>query len=182
MLVPRVRLYRRGMAIPGQYKQAVIPHVMIDGAAEGIAFCIAAFDASEHLRLDGDDGRIRHPEIGSHGSTLMLSDPGAPFAPPGADGASVALHVYVPDVSALNAQAVAAGDGLLSAPAGMVYGARQAMLRDPFGDVWIFLTPIGGASDGQGGDGPGQRLQRVCVLPPELQNRVFSGATPRIRS
>jgi PhnB protein len=148
MLVPRVRLYRLGMTIPEQYKQAVIPHIMIDGAAEAITFCTAAFDASEHLRLDGDDGRILHAEIGIHGSTLMLSDPSAPFAPPGADGASVALHVYVPDVNALTAQAVAAGANLLSAPADMFYGARQAMLRDPFGHVWIFLTPIDGASDG----------------------------------
>ena len=51
-------------------------------------------------------------------------------------------------MNALTTEAVAAGDGLLSAPAGMFYGARQAMLRDPFGHVWIFLTPIGGASDG----------------------------------
>ena len=95
------------MTIPEQYKQAVIPHIMIDGAAEAITFYTAAFDASEHLRLDGDDGRILHAEIGIHGSTLMLSDPSAPFAPPGADGANVALHVYVPDVNALTAQAVA---------------------------------------------------------------------------
>ena len=65
-----------------------------------------------------------------------------------ADGASVALHVYVPDVNALTAQAVAAGANLLSAPADMFYGARQATIRAPFGHVWIFLTPIGGASDG----------------------------------
>jgi PhnB protein len=108
MLVPRVRLYRRGMTIPEQYKQAVIPRIMIDGAAEAITFYTAAFDASEHLRLDGDGGRILHAEIGIHGSTLMLSDPSAPFGPPGADGASVALHVHVPDVNALTAQAVAA--------------------------------------------------------------------------
>jgi PhnB protein len=91
MLVPRVRLYRRGMTIPEQYKQAVIPHIMIDGAAEAITFYTAAFDASEHLRLDGDDGRILHAEIGIHGSTLMLSDPTTPFGAPGADGTSVAL-------------------------------------------------------------------------------------------
>jgi PhnB protein len=148
MLVHECAYTVGGMTIPEQYKQAVIPHIMIDGAAEAITFYTAAFDASEHLRLDGDDGRILHAEIGIHGSTVMLSDPSAPFAPPGADGASVALHVYVPDVNALTAQAVAAGASLLSAPADMFYGARQAMLRDPFGHVWIFLTPIGGASDG----------------------------------
>jgi PhnB protein len=147
MSAPRARRYCRGVKIPEQYQQAVIPHIMVDGAAEAIKFYTAAFDASEYLRLDGDDGRIMHAEIGIHGSALMLSDPSAPFAPPGGDGASVALHVYVPDVDALTAQAVAAGADLLSPPADMFYGARQAMLRDPFGHVWIFLTPIGGTGD-----------------------------------
>nr|WP_309237269.1 VOC family protein [Actinomadura sp. BRA 177] len=76
------------------------------------------------------------------GSTLMLGDADAPFAPPGAAPTSVLLHVYVPDVDALTAQAVSAGAELLSPPADMPYGARQSMLRDPFGHKWIFLTPI----------------------------------------
>jgi PhnB protein len=147
MPAPQARNYRRSMTIPEQYKQAVIPHIMVDGAAEAIKFYSAAFDASEYLRLDGDDGRIMHAEIGIHGSALMLSDPAAPFASPTDDGATVALHVYVPDVDSLTIQAVAAGADLLSAPADMFYRARQAMLRDPFGHVWIFLTPIGGADD-----------------------------------
>jgi len=72
----------------------------------------------------------------------MLGDADAPFSPPSAIGASVALHVYVPDVDALTAQAVAAGAELLTPPTDMSYGARQSMLRDPFGHIWIFLTPI----------------------------------------
>ncbi|MFI9363405.1 VOC family protein [Kitasatospora sp. NPDC053057] len=130
------------MEIPEQYKYAVIPHVMIDGAAEAIKFYAAAFGASELVRLDGDDGRIMHAEISVHGSTLMLGDADAPFSPPGAGGPSVALHVYVPDVDGLTTQAVAAGAELLSPPTDMFYGARQSMLRDPFGHIWIFLTPI----------------------------------------
>jgi PhnB protein len=54
----------------------------------------------------------------------------------------VALHVCVPDVDALTARAVAAGGELLSPATDMTYGARQSMLRDPFGHVWIFLTPV----------------------------------------
>jgi len=88
-------------------------------------------------RLEGDDGRIIHAEISIHGSALMLGDADAPFSPPSAIGASVALHVYVPDVDALTAQAVAAGAELLTPPTDMSYGARQSMLRDPFGHIWI---------------------------------------------
>jgi PhnB protein len=103
--------------IPEQYQHAVIPHIMVDGAAEAIRFYAAAFGASQYFRLDGDAGRIVHAEIGIHGHTLMLGDADAPFAPPGAAGASVALHVYVPDVDGLTARAVSAGAELLSPPA-----------------------------------------------------------------
>ncbi|WP_067185538.1 VOC family protein [Microtetraspora niveoalba] len=130
------------MEIPEHYKYAVIPHIMVDGAAEAIKFYVKAFGASELFRLDGDEGRIVHAEISVQGSTLMLGDAEAPFSRPGEGGVSVVLHVYVPDVDALTAQAVAAGAELLSSPADMPYGARQSMLRDPFGHVWIFLTPI----------------------------------------
>ncbi|MFJ9776391.1 VOC family protein [Kitasatospora sp. NPDC101157] len=130
------------MEIPERYKYAVIPHVMVDGAAEAIAFYVAAFGAQELMRLDGEDGRIVHAEISVHGSTLMLGDAGAPFAAPGAGGPCVALHVYVPDVDALTGRAVTAGAELLAPPADMFYGARQSTLRDPFGHVWILLTPL----------------------------------------
>jgi PhnB protein len=130
--------------MPEHYQRAVIPHIMVDGAAGAIRFYTAAFGAAEYFRLDGDAGRIVHAEIGIHGHTLMLGDADAPFAPPGTAGASVALHVYVPDVDGLTARAVNAGAELLSPPADMPYGARQSMLRDPFGHVWIFLTPIAG--------------------------------------
>lgn len=130
------------MKIPEQYKYGVIPHIMVDGAAEAIKFYVAAFGASEYVRLEGDDGRILHAEISILGSALMLGDADAPFSSPSAGGPSVALHVYVPDVDALTAQAVTTGAELLSPPTDMPYGARQSMLRDPFGHVWIFLTPI----------------------------------------
>lgn len=130
------------MEIPEHYRYAVIPHAIVDGAAKAIEFYAEAFGASELFRLDGEDGRIVHAEISVQGSTLMLGDGDASFAPPSGGGASVILHVYVPDVDALTDRAVSAGAELLSPPADMPYGARQSTLRDPFGHVWIFLTPI----------------------------------------
>ncbi|MEZ0068159.1 PhnB protein [Streptacidiphilus sp. MAP12-20] len=130
------------MEIPEHHKHAVIPHIMVDGAAKAIAFYEVAFGATEYLRLETDGGRIYHAEIGIAGSTLMLSDPEPPFAVPGGGWTSVVLHVYVPDVDAVTAQAVAAGAELLTPAADMPYGIRQSMLRDPFGHVWILLTPL----------------------------------------
>jgi PhnB protein len=130
------------MNIPEHYKSTVIPHIIVKEAAAAIQFYASAFGASELFRLNSDDGTIAHAEVSVQGSTLMLSDPHAPYSPPGPGGASVILHVYVPDVDDLTAQAVAAGAGLLEPPADMPYGARQSTLRDPFGHVWIFLTPV----------------------------------------
>ncbi|MEU3408670.1 VOC family protein [Streptomyces sp. NPDC006670] len=133
------------MEIPQHHKQTVIPHIMLDGAAAAIEFYAEAFGAVELFRLEGDAGRIAHAEIGIHGSTLMLGDVDVPFSTPDQGGTPVALHVYVPDVDGLTATAVSSGAELLRAPADMPYGARQSMLRDPFGHVWIFLTPIAAA-------------------------------------
>lgn len=75
----------------------------------------------------------------------MLGDAEAPASPPSAAaGPSVVRHVHVPDVDALTGRAVAAGAEPLTAPADMAYGARQSMLRDPFGRVRILLAPLYG--------------------------------------
>jgi PhnB protein len=130
------------MDIPEHYMRAVIPHIIVKDAAAAIQFYASAFGASELFRLDSDDGTIAHAEISVQGSTLMLSDPHPPYSPPGPGGAPVILHVYVAHVDDLTTQAVAAGAELLKPAADMPYGARQSTLRDPFGHVWIFLTPI----------------------------------------
>lgn len=132
--------------IPEQYRYAVIPHLVINGAADAIRFYTDAFGADEYFRLDDESGRIVHAEISVQGSALMLGDgdgdgDGA-FNAPGTAGTSVILHVYVADVDALTEQAVNAGAALLEPPTDMSYGARQAMLRDPYGHVWIFLTTL----------------------------------------
>src|SRR5689334_23434121 len=129
------------MEIPEHHKKAVIPHLMVDGAAKAIDFYAEAFGGVELFRLDGDDGRIVHAEVAVHGSTFMLGDADVPSSTPQQAGTSVVLHVYVPDVDALTATAVTSGAELLTAPTDMPYGARQSMLRDPFGHLWIFLTP-----------------------------------------
>jgi PhnB protein len=135
------------MEIPRHYKDAVIPHIMVEGAAAAIAFYAEAFGASELFRLERE-GRIIHAEISVQGSTLMLGDAEPPCSAPGPGGPCVALHVYVPDVDVLTTRAVTAGAELLSPATDMSYGARQSMLRDPFGHVWIFLTPLANVPGG----------------------------------
>jgi PhnB protein len=117
-------------------------HIMIDGAATAIEFYARAFGAEELFRIADQDGRVVHAEIRIHGSLVMLGDPdpGLGFAAPTAAGTSVGLHVHVDDVDGLSERAVRAGAELLTGPADMFYGDRSAILRDPFGHVWVLLT------------------------------------------
>lgn len=129
--------------MPNRYRNAVIAHVMIDGAAAAIDFYRQAFGATQLLRADHPDGRILHAEIAIGGSLLMLGDADPPFADPvSLGGCAVGLHVYVADVDALFARAVDAGAKPLDEPQDMFYGDRQAMLRDPFGHVWVLLQRL----------------------------------------
>jgi len=84
---------------------------------------------------------VLHAEITIEGSLVMLGDADDPFSAPTALGGTTAgLHAYVADVDARLAQAVNAGGEALQQPQDMFYGARTAMLRDPFGHVWVLLT------------------------------------------
>ncbi|RJL35548.1 VOC family protein [Bailinhaonella thermotolerans] len=126
---------------PERYRYAAIPHLMVDGAAEALRFYAEAFDGEELFRVADPAGRVLHAEISVKGSVVMVGDADAPFQDPvAAGGSTVGLHVYVEDVDALSEQAARAGAEVLQPPADMFYGARSAILRDPFGHVWVFLT------------------------------------------
>ncbi len=129
-------------AVPEHYRNAVIAHAMVDGATAAIDFYAKAFGAEELFRIDGPDGRVVHAEISIHGSVMMLGDAEGPLfsAPTTLGGTTVGLHVFVDDVDALTQQATTAGAELLQPPTDQFHGDRTALLRDPYGHVWVFLT------------------------------------------
>ncbi|WP_432176660.1 VOC family protein [Streptomyces sp. Tue6028] len=131
-------------AVPETYRNAVISHLMIDGAAAAIDFYTRAFGAEELFRLDGPDGRIVHAEVRIQGSTIMLGDAEGPLfrAPTAVGGTTVGLHVFVDDVDTLAHRAAAAGAELVQPPTDQFHGDRTTILRDPFGHVWVFLTRL----------------------------------------
>ncbi|WP_405481867.1 VOC family protein [Streptomyces anulatus] len=131
-------------AIPENYRNAVVAHIMVDGAANAIDFYTRAFGAEELFRLDGPDGRIVHAEVKIQGSTIMLGDAEGPLfsAPTAVGGTTVGLHVFVDDVDALARQATAAGAELLRPPADQFHGDRTTMVKDPYGHIWVFLTHL----------------------------------------
>jgi PhnB protein len=127
---------------PERYRDAVVAHIYIEGAAAGISFYRRAFGATELFRIANDAGRIVHAEIEIAGSVVMLGDPdGQIYAEPRALGrTSAGLHLFVDDNGAVQRRAVDAGAELIQPPTEMFYGASSASVRDPFGHVWVLLT------------------------------------------
>jgi len=129
-------------AIPADMT-AVTPHLVCRGAADAIAFYKAAFGAVEGGRLPGPDGRLLHAHIRIGGTSLMLVDEfpeqGA-LSPQALNGSPVTIHLYVSDVDATVAQAVAAGAKITMPVADMFWGDRYGRLVDPFGHQWSVAT------------------------------------------
>jgi len=127
---------------PERYRNAIVPHIYIDGAAAAIDFYKRAFGAVELFRIAHPDGKILHAEIEICGSTVMLGDPDHKlYGEPRQLGACTAgLHLFVADNAALLRRAVDAGGEEVQRPTDMFYGANCASVRDPFGHVWVLLV------------------------------------------
>jgi PhnB protein len=130
------------MERPDRYRNSIVPHIYVDGAAEAIAFYKRAFGAVELFRVAGPNGKIQHAEILIHGSVLMIGDPDDKlYGDPRTLGRCTAgLHIFVADNAAVLRRAVEAGAKEIQPPTDMFYGANSASLRDPFGHVWVLLA------------------------------------------
>ena len=130
--------------IPDGYP-TITPYLVVEGAARAIDFYKAIFGATERLRMMGPQGRVGHAELTIGGSLLMLTDacPEMKVFPPAADGGSpVGLHLYIEDVDAVVARAVAAGAKVERAVATTFYGDRTGSIIDPFGHHWHVATHV----------------------------------------
>ena len=122
---------------------SLTPHLICAGASEAIAFYAQAFGAVEISRLAGPDGKLMNAQIRIGDSNLMLVDEmpqwGA-LGPTARGGTPVTLHLYVEQVDAAYAQAVAAGATPVMPPQDMFWGDRYGQVRDPFGHLWSLAT------------------------------------------
>ncbi len=129
-------------AIPAGY-EAAIPYLSCRDAAAALEFYRNAFGASELMRMVQPDGRVGHAEILVGSGRIMIADefPEMNFLGPHSLGGSpVGIHVYVEDVDAFVARAVATGARLVREPADQFYGDRSATIEDPSGHRWFFAT------------------------------------------
>ncbi|MVU82123.1 VOC family protein [Nocardia sp. ET3-3] len=130
--------------IPDGYP-TVSPALACQGAAQAIDFYKHVFGADERYRMPGPDGKIAHCEMQFGTSVIMLGDPapGMGFLDPRTIGGTpVNLYVYVDDVDAAHAAALAAGAQELQAPANQFYGDRTSALEDPWGHRWTLALHV----------------------------------------
>jgi len=130
--------------IPDGY-HSVTPYLIVKGAADAIAFYKRAFNASEHMRLAGPDGKIAHAEVQIGDSRIMLADEHPQMnalAPQSPGSSGVGICLYVEDVDTIVGQASSAGAKIQRPLQDQFYGDRSATLEDPFGHVWTVATHI----------------------------------------
>jgi uncharacterized glyoxalase superfamily protein PhnB len=122
---------------------SLTPHLVCAGAADAIDFYKRAFNAVEEARIPGPEGKLIHAAVKIGDSTLMLVDENPQWGalgPKALKGSPVTIHLYVPDVDATVAQAVAAGAKVTMPVADMFWGDRYGQLEDPFGHRWSVAT------------------------------------------
>jgi uncharacterized glyoxalase superfamily protein PhnB len=122
--------------VPRGY-HTVTPFFAADDLSKLIDFVVSAFGAVVVRRMTSEDGIVRHATVRIGDSNLMLSS--------GTDiyGARPStLHLYVDDVDALHARAVAAGARSLEEPRDQFYGDRRAGVADSWNNHWWLATHV----------------------------------------
>jgi PhnB protein len=124
---------------------AVMPMLVCRDAAAEIDFCKAAFGAVELGRRPGPDGTVAHALLTISGEMIMIEAewPTLASRAPQPDGSSpVVIFVYVEDVDAAVARAVAARAQVLLPVQNQFWGDRTGRILDPAGHVWTLATRV----------------------------------------
>lgn len=108
----------------------VLPHVHPQGARKYIDFLTRAFGAEE-LAVIEHSGRVMHAEVRIGDAVLEMGE-----ADDRSNIPSNGLFLFVEDVEAAFARALAAGATVVRPPDDIPYGSRSAIVRDPEGYLW----------------------------------------------
>lgn len=119
------------------------PYLCCRGATDAIAFYVRAFGAKVLEKIEMPGGMIGHAELKIGDAMFMMADEceyAKVKSPKSLGGTSVAMYIYVEDVDALMAKALAAGAKVLQPIEDKFYGDRSVLLEDPAGHQWGFAT------------------------------------------
>jgi PhnB protein len=130
--------------VPEGYR-SLTPFLFIKGAAAAIEFYKNVFGATERMRMPGPEGRVMHAELQIGDSILMLADESpqmGALSPQTIGGSGSLISVYVADVDAAVAKAVAGGAKIVRPVKEQFYGDRTGGIIDPYGHIWSVATHV----------------------------------------
>ena len=117
--------------------RTVTPYLVVPSADLELAFMKAAFGGTEVACHRNDDNTVMHAEVAIGDSLVMLGQAGGQWSPRPA-----ALYLWVEDVDATYASAIAAGGASESEPEDKAYGHRNAGVVDRNGITWWIGAPV----------------------------------------
>src|SRR5262245_22771189 len=118
-------------------------YLAVKDPVAALAFYEQAFGFAKKMAMPGPDGKIVHAEMTYHDTLIMFGPAGWNDAKtPATTGLTppFGLYIYVPDVDAQYARALAAGAVSLQEPKDQFYGDRVCKVIDPDGYHWSFAT------------------------------------------
>lgn len=119
----------------------VTPFVAVSHGADALDYYQRAFGGRVLSRMDGADGVVHHSELLLGDSVIQVGNefPDGGLVAPG-ETRSCSFNLYVGDVDAVHAAAVAAGGTATSEVEDAFSGDRMGVVTCPFGHRWVILT------------------------------------------
>jgi PhnB protein len=124
---------------------SVVLSLTVLKAADALAFYAKAFGAQELYRMESPDGGVDNAEFIIGNTKIYISDESPEyhaFAMPAGTSASCLFYITTENCDQSYAQALEAGATALMPPADQFWGARHALIRDPFGYRWSFSQKL----------------------------------------
>ena len=122
--------------IPDGY-HTVTPYLLVRGVRRQLEFVQQAFDAEIKFQMPRPDGEMAHAEF-RVGDSMVMCGQASDAHPP----LPAMLYLYVKDVDAVFAKAVAAGGEVVRPVTDQFYGDRSGGVKDPCGNQWWVSTHV----------------------------------------
>lgn len=121
---------------PESYNTAS-PYLIVSDAAGTIKFLQEVFAATVLRQFPDAEGRLMHAEVRVDDTVVMLADSAADWPP-----VPSYVHVYVPNVDATYAKALAAGATSVQEPTKKDDEDKRGGVKDAGGTTWWIATRV----------------------------------------
>jgi PhnB protein len=113
------------------------PYLVVEGASSTIEFLKRVFGAVELRRFPDAEGKLMHAEVRIDDTVVMIADGGESWPP-----VPSYVHVYVRDVDATYARALAAGATAVQEPTKKEDEDKRGGVKDAGGTTWWIATKV----------------------------------------